>query len=657
MAIVKMKQLRLIAMAGDRDRLLRLLQRMGCVEVDEALTQEEQTENLVALREKLSRSDPRELNNLRDQKSQADRALAVLKRHAPEKTGFLQPKPRVGEAELFDEQAFQAAREQAEEIDRMDRRLTAIQSELGKLAAQKGVLLPWAALDVPLDTGSTAQVTVQLGTLPAALPFETGAQAAQRAGDMAQLTCVSSDREQHYCLLVCHTSQSEGVLEALKEVGWSRANLREWQGTAADNLARLEEMQQALDQEQGQLEARLSAMGGCTRSLQRLVDRCAAQVSRQEAENRLLDTQTTFYLEGWIPAERWPELEQELAACPCAWEVDDPAPEDYPKVPVQLKNNWLTRPMNMITEMYSLPAYGSLDPNPLMAPFFILFYGMMMADMGYGLVMLLAGAIVLKMKRPGGTMAHLCGLLVLCGVSTFLFGAVTGGFFGDFIPRLVTMLNPESTFALPALFNPVDDTLAILVGSLALGLVQIVTGMGISFWKKCREGQLLDALFEEVTWWTILGGLALTVVGITNLVLLAGGALLLAGSVWKGMQKGGGPGKVVLNALVSLGGSLYNNIPGYFQDILSYARLMPLMLSGAVVAQVFNTLGSIPGNVIFFVIVSMAGNALNFALNLLGCYVHDMRLQCLEYFNRFYQDGGRPFRPLNYSTQYVDVHE
>jgi len=84
---------------------------------------------------------------------------------------------------------------------------------------------------------------------------------------------------------------------------------------------------------------------------------------------------------------------------------------------------------------------------------------------------------------------------------------------------------------------------------------------------------------------------------------------------------------------------------------------MALMLSGAVVAQVFNTLGSIPGNVIFFVIVSMAGNALNFALNLLGCYVHDMRLQCLEYFNRFYQDGGRPFRPLNYSTQYVDVHE
>lgn len=657
MAIVKMKQLRLIAMAGDRDKLLHLLQRMGCVEVDEALTQEEQTDSLSALRERLKQADPRELSVLRERKSQADRALEVLKRHAPEKAGFLQPKPQVGEAALFDEQAFQSARETAVEIDRMDRRLTVIQSEQGKIAAQKDVLLPWAPLDLPLDAGSTVRVTIQLGTLPAALSFEAGARAARQAGDMAQLTLVSSDREQHYCLLVCHASQGEGVLEALKEQGWSRANLREWQGTAADNLARLDKSLEELEQERLRLETRLSAMGGCTRSLQRLADRCGTEVRRQEAQSRLLDTETTFYLEGWVPAERWPELERVLAPYPCAWEVADPAPEDYHKVPVQLKNNWLTRPMNMVTEMYSLPAYGSLDPNPLMAPFFILFYGMMMADMGYGLVMLLAGAVILKKKRPGGTMAHLCGLLVLCGVSTFLFGAVTGGFFGDFIPRLLTILNPESTFALPALFNPVDDTLAILVGSLALGLVQIITGMGISFWKKWKERQLLDALFEEVTWWTILGGLALAVLGITNLVLLAGGILLLVGSVWKGMQKGGGPGKVALNALVNLGGSLYNNITGYFQDILSYARLMALMLSGAVVAQVFNTLGSIPGNVIFFVVVSMAGNALNFALNLLGCYVHDMRLQCLEYFNRFYQDGGRPFRPLDYSTQYVDVHE
>ncbi len=123
-------------------------------------------------------------------------------------------------------------------------------------------------------------------------------------------------------------------------------------------------------------------------------------------------------------------------------------------MPVKLKNNWLTRPLNMVTEMYSLPAYGSLDPNPLMAPFFILFYGMMMADMGYGLVMMLASLIVLKKKKPGGTMGHLFGLLGLCGVSTFLFGALTGGFFGDFLTQLFALTGIKTNFALPALFTP-----------------------------------------------------------------------------------------------------------------------------------------------------------------------------------------------------------
>ena len=101
--------------------------------------------------------------------------------------------------------------------------------------------------------------------------------------------------------------------------------------------------------------------------------------------------------------------------------------------------------------------------------------------------------------------------------------------------------------------------------------------------------------------------------------------------------------------------ALYNHITGYFGDILSYSRLMALMLAGSVIAQVFNTLGAIPGNVFIFIIISMAGNALNFALNLLGCYVHDLRLQCLEYFNKFYQDGGKPFRPLDLNTKYYNV--
>lgn len=641
MAIVKMKRLRLVAMDGDREELLRLFQRMGCVEIDAPSLDGDDP----AWAE-LTRPQSGALSVARERSAHVEKALAVLKRGAPEKGGFLQPRPELTEGELFDEQSAQTALLAASEINAAERRLSAIRGEENKIAAQKAALAPWLPLDLPLETGSTGQVVVQLGTLPAGLPAGQAEEAAQAAGDLTQLTPISASRELQYLLLVCHASQSEAVLEAMKGLGWSRANLRDYVGTAAENTARLDRELEALAAERLELEKKVAAMGHLRPALKRLADRTAAEVSREESRIRLLDTGQTFFLEGWVPAEAWKELEGRLSAYPCAWEVADPAPEEYPRVPVRLKNNWLTRPLNMVTEMYSLPAYGSLDPNPLMAPFFILFYGIMMADMGYGLVMMLASAVVLTKKKPKGTMSHFFGLLGLCGVSTFLMGAVTGGFFGDFLTQLFALVNPGSTFALPALFTPLNDTMTILVGAMCLGVVQIITGMAISFVKKLRDGRVMDALWEEVTWWVVFAGLALAILGTTNLVLILGGVMVLVGAGWNAK----GFGKVT-----AVFGSLYNHVTGYFGDILSYSRLMALMLAGSVIAQVFNTLGAIPGNIVIFILISFVGNALNFALNLLGCYVHDLRLQCLEYFGKFYQDGGKPFRPLGFQTKYYDV--
>ena len=641
MAIVKMKRLRLVAMREDREALLRLLQRKGCVEIDEPAVDED--DPILA---GLSRPDSGRLSEARERHSAAERALAVLKRSAPGKDPLLQPRPGLTEEELFDQQEAREAWERAEEINRMDRRLNAIRGEKTKLLAQKGALAPWLALDLPLDVQSTGQVVIQLGTLPASVPFDQAEGAALAAGELTQLTRISADREQQYLLLVCHASQSEAVLQAVKDLGWSRANFRDWSGTAADNTARLDRELEALEQEAAGLEEKLSGMGDVRAGLRRLADRTAVEVSREENRCRLLDTGQTFCLAGWVPAEAWPELERALAPYPCAWEVDDPREEEYPDVPVKLKNNWFTRPLNMVTEMYSLPAYGSLDPNPLMAPFFILFYGIMMADMGYGLVMMLASVVVLTKKKPKGGMAHFFGLMGLCGVSTFIMGAVTGGFFGDFITQLTTLINPDAPVVLPALFTPLDDTMMILVGAMCLGAVQIITGMAISFCKKLRSGQVMDAVWEELTWWIVFAGGALAILGVTNAVLIVGGVMVLVGSGWNAR----GFGKVT-----AVFGSLYNHVTGYFGDVLSYSRLMALMLAGSVIAQVFNTLGAIPGNVFVFILISLVGNTLNFALNLLGCYVHDLRLQCLEYFGKFYEDGGKPFRPLAMNTKYYNI--
>ena len=641
MAIVKMKRLRLACMRSDKDILLERLQELGCVEIDQISTDPEDArwDNLKPLEQQAA-------GVARDRKNAAERALGVLKRYAPEKSSFLAPKPNLTTQQLLDQRSAQNAQTQTEEVNAAQHRLETIRGQSEKLQNQIQALTPWSSLDVGLDAASTEQVIIQFGVLSAAVPVEQVERRLKITGELVELTCASTDREQHYLLLVCHNSQWEAVQEVLKECGWSRVSLRDWKGTARENIQTLEAQIEQLKGESQEIEAALAAMGERWSVIRQWADRNEAQERKEEFESRLLGTNQVLFMEGWVPAEQWEGVRQMLQAYPVAVEVSDPAPEEYAQVPVQLKNNAFTRPLSMVTEMYSLPAYGTLDPNPLMAPFFILFYGIMMADMGYGLVMFLLGAFVLKKKKPGGTLGHMCGLLVLCGISTFIMGALTGGFFGDFIPQLLKLINPESTFALPALFTPLEDTMMILIGAMALGVVQIITGMAIGFYKKLRDGQIMDAIWEEVTWWVVMAGLVLMILGVTNLVLIVGGVMVVVGSGWNAK----GFGKVT-----AVFGSLYNHITGYFGDILSYSRLMALMLAGSVIAQVFNTLGAIPGNIVIFIVISLVGNTLNFGLNLLGCYVHDLRLQCLEYFGKFYEDGGKPFRPLDYKTKYYNV--
>lgn len=654
MAIIKMKRLRLLALRSDREELLHTLQRLGCVEISEPPEADGRSdappgdwEGPPAALE-LRTPDGSALDQAREEKQSAERALSVLARHGAKGRGMLTPRPQLTEEELFEPGACAAGTQAVEAVLRKDREAALLQTEQGKLTAQKAALAPWLSLDLPLESGSTREMLVQFGTLTAARPLEEAQQAVERASELAQLIQASASREVRYCLLVCHKSAQEAVLEALRDFGWSRVTLNGWTGTARENDAHLDRELSENAERLRQTEEELAGMTGLAEDVRRASDRASVRIDREESRARLRDTEQTFLLQGWIPAEQWEETERKLSAYPCAWQVEDPAEEEYPQVPVSLKNNWLTRPLNMVTEMYSLPAYGTVDPNPLMAPFFILFYGVMMADMGYGLLMMLASVVVLTKARPQKGMHDFFALLGLCGVSTFLMGALTGGFFGDFIPQLLKLLDPESTFVWfwPPLFTPLDNTLQILVGSMALGVVQIVTGMAVSFVQKIRNGKWMDAVWEEGTWWLVFAGIALAALGMTNLVLYAGAAMVLAGPLITGK----GFGK-----LTGIFGSLYNHVTGYFGDILSYSRLMALMLAGSVIAQVFNTLGAIPGNVVIFVVISMVGNALNFALNLLGCYVHDLRLQCLEYFGKFYEDGGRPFRPLDLNTKYYNV--
>ena len=632
-------------MADSREALMKGLLHLGCVEISEPDGYLADPAWAPLLRRETSR-----LTETRSEITDVNTALAAIKRYGQVKEGMLTQRPAVSEQEFLSADTVERAKAISTRVGEALQALARLQSEENRLVSRQAGLRPWASLDMPLELEGTAHTVIRMGVCPGGT--DVGAIRTALADTAADIYEVSADKQQTYCLLVCHRADEEAVQELLRPYSFSVTAFQGMCGTAAENLDRLERELEENRKAQEAAAAIIAESSADQNVLRLYADRLSAEAAKDASTERLLTDGTILFFEGWAPAENMDEVQKLLEENGCAWEAEDPTEEEIPDVPVKLKNNWLTRPLNMVTEMYSLPAYDGVDPNPLMAPFFIFFYGFMLADMGYGLLMMLASYIIMKKARPNGpTMRHMIPLLGLCGVSTFIMGAVTGGFFGDLLPQLAKMINPDTTFtAMPALFSPLNDALAVLIGSLGIGLVQIFTGMAISMYRQIKRGEVLAALCNEGTWYLVF--LLLGAGAVTGAMSYALIAILVLLVLTQGYGKKG-----ILGKLMGIGGSLYNNITGYFSDILSYSRLMALMLAGAVIAQVFNTLGAITGNVITFFIISMIGNALNFALNLLGCYVHDMRLQCLEFFSRFYSDGGKPFRPLKMETKYVDIQE
>ena len=642
MAIAKMKRLHLIALQSDREALLARLVKLGCVHLDEP----ELPEDLALQR---GQSD---LSQKLQQMRSLQTALATLTPLADKSGGLLIPRRQISEQEFMNDTALQQMLQMAQVVNEHTGEIERLKARQIRLQSERMTLLPWKELDVPLEYSGSRTTRVLLGALPMAADWQAVQGELSDRAEAAELYLLGESREQKCVMLLCHKDTVDAALEVLRSRGFTASQLGGMSGTVAENLQRLEEELKADEQQMEELRQELRTLAEQLPQLQQSVDRMGMELRTEENRQRLLNDGCVFFLEGWVPEKKLAQLEKTLEQFDCAWTAEEPAPEEYGNVPVKLENNRVTRSLNSITEMYSLPRYGSVDPNPLMAPFFIFFFGMMMADMAYGLVMIAGALLVLKKAKPAEGTRNFMELVLWCGIATFIVGAMTGGFLGDFIPQLCKLINPASTFQMPALFSPLNDTVAILVGSLVLGVIQIFTGMGISVYKKFRDGQIADAIWSEITWWVILIGLGLMVLKIGNVagipvVLCIGIAMLLFGSTYK--AKGFGKVTAVISAV-------YNGVTGYFSDILSYVRLMALMLAGSVLAQVFNTLGGVFGSVIFFVIVSLIGNVLNLALNLLGCYVHDMRLQFLEFFGRFYEDGGKAYEPLGqHNTKYVEI--
>lgn len=657
-----MKQIHIYGLREDRKRFLEKLQSMGAVEV--------------ASRELPEEGFVREDHEIRAQELEraaatAEQALAIVNEAAPEKKGLLASLS--GRREI-DAKELEASAQCAEELLAVCRRVIALSKEKAENAAE-GVrvraaiaqLEPWQALDIPFGFSGTRETAAFVGSFPAPYTQETlaAALAEQEETLLFDLELVNTAYAQTCAVVVVPKEQREKAEAALRALSFSRPS-----GGAdtlpADKMRELREREQALLASTAALETEIVSYADRRRDLETLVDHLTARAEKHRVISGLDQSRHTFLLKGYVTAEDSERVCRELEALgPVAVELTDADPET---APVKLKNNAFAQPAESIVMMYAAPGVTDIDPTPVMAFFFYFFFGMMFSDAGYGLLMAVVCAIAMKKLRPEKAMRNNMRLFRNCGISTFLWGLVFGSFFGDapaalythytgITPVFHTVTGAESN--MPCLFNPIEDAIVLLVISIALGLVQVLAGLACKFYILWKQGNRLDAVFDVGFWMLLLLGLAILAGGLVwSPLMTVGGVIAILSAlglvVTQGRNKKG-PMKV-------LGGlaSLYD-ITGYISDLMSYSRLLALGLTTGVMGMVFNTLSTMFGtsalSIIPMVLIFVVGHAINFGLNVLGSYVHTMRLQYVEMFGKFYEGGGRAFAPFAFHSKYTKVQE
>ena len=364
----------------------------------------------------------------------------------------------------------------------------------------------------------------------------------------------------------------------------------------------------------------------------------------------------------WIPKNRT-DL---LRACVAGYEalsdvaISDPGEDDNP--PVLLCNSGIASPLEPLTTMYGSPTYGTFDPTTIMAPFFYLFFGMCFGDAGYGLLLSSLLMFIMVKKNVTGTLQKFFKILIIGNLAAVAFGAVTFSWFGDSITNFpfLGFLKPLQSVQI---LDPMNDPMTMLYISLALGFIQIMVGLVIAMMGNLKSGDTFAAFADQGGWMIFLIGLVMvglssagTIPVSTNIsaVIASAGALILVAT--QGRSKEGIGGKLFSGIL-----SLYN-VTGYLGDVLSYSRLLALGLGSAAVGMVINLLAKLVAGapyvgIIFAALIFVLGHLFSIAVNILGAFIHSLRLQYVEFFGKFYDSNGEEFRPLAFSTQYVKISE
>lgn len=647
MAIVKMSKFSLFVFDSERDNLLHELQRFEYVhflnlEKDENLIEQ----GLEAV------SIPESIVEVNEEISKVKYAYDMLSKYYVRDTGI---KAMIEGKETF---TFEELEKKALEFDyspiydklkNLSNEITNCEQEATRLNSLKEELLHWQGLEYPIkDLDAFKQCKVLMGIIPIKMKDKFNK-------DLLDLECtytevVYEDKKNMYFFALTSKDEVDKLNEILRMNGFSSIRLS-GEGTPKEELNIINERLKLLEDRKLMIIDEIKALSHNVPNLEICYEYLMNKKLRVAASENFLKTERVNVIKGYVPTDKtkeFIEIIEKTQKDAYYLEITEAAKDD-PDVPILLKNSKFTETFESLTSMYALPKYNEIDPTPLLAPFYLAFFGMMVADAGYGILMVIACFIILRVAKLSESQEKFIRFFYYLGYSTIAWGAVFGSYFGGLIP-------------IPGLMNPAEEYQKLLIMSIVFGLIHLYFALGIKAYMSIKEKKYLDALYDVGFWYMALSGgivLILTmvvplapIVNTISKIVLAIGAIGIV--LTNGRDAKSAPGKLA-SGLYSLYG-----ISSYVGDFVSYSRLMALGLSGGFIASAINMmvgmlfdLGII--GIIIGVVVFVGGQMFNIFLSLLGAYVHTIRLTYVEFFGKFYEGGGNAFNIFRSKPKYINL--
>lgn len=518
----------------------------------------------------------------------------------------------------------------------------------------------WTALDIPLNTASTARTSVLIGTFPE--EYTEDALREKLAAALPEIETVEvrrifSGRVQTGAVVLCMRENTQAVSDALRTFGFVGFSERTPK-TAAEVVSGYKEKIRRLEEEIGTAEEKIRALAPERENIEFVADYFMLRADKYEAFKEMAVSNNVFYFSGYIPqkycAATVRQIEEKFTAAITISEI----PGDDENEPVLLENNAFSAPVEGITEMYALPGKRDIDPNAIMSFFYYCFFGMMFSDAGYGLLMVIATLVVLLKCKPEGEKKKTVLMYMYCGISTVFWGLMFGSFFGDIINVIRTDFLGLEAVRLYLWKDPQNDLMSVMLWCFLFGVVHLFVGVAIKGCMEWRQGHRFGAVADTLSIYLAVGGAlpmcAGMIIEVPGTVQTVGKYCALIG-VALIVLTAGRSSKGVFGKLGSGLYALYNTISGYLSDILSYSRLLALGLVTGIIGSVVNMMGVLPSNpvvkALLLLVVFAVGHTVNFGINVIGAYVHTNRLQYVEFFSRFYGGGGKAFKPLGVNTK------